>query len=96
MTEDQFKTVVKGLLDQHIQGYQLEIVSRKAKDISTSVVTMVALCKDKSVTPALIEDVVDYQITNDEKILFVETQKDIKELDFEVIVFESEIRYLKG
>jgi len=96
MTEDQFITNAKAIVDVHISGYSIEIISRKKESVSEMMVTAAVICKDRSITPALITDLIDYEINHDDEIELVETSKDLQDLTFEVIVLQAKIQYLKG
>ena len=96
MTEELFITNAKSILDARISGYSIEIIGRKKETASEMMVTAAVICKDKSVTPALITDLIDYEINHDDEFILVETSKDIQDLKFEVIILQAKIKYLKG
>lgn len=96
MTEEKFITDAKAILDVHIKGYVIEIISRKTETISELIVQLAVICKIGSVTPALITEILDYQIQNDKEIEFMESAIDLQDLKSEIIILQAKIQYLKG
>ena len=85
---------IKSILDNHIPSYTLDIIQRRRSTASSMDVSFAVLIKDKQITQELITDLINYQIQNENSIEFVETKKELGNLDFEVIIINAEIQYL--
>ena len=99
MTEQAAVTTIKNILNGRI-ACEVEIISRKVADkVSYMLVTIAVICKKDKVTPEIIADLMDYDIQNhqnDSYLILLETQKELGNLDWEVILLEAKIQYLKG
>jgi len=96
MTELQFITDTKAILDVDINAYVIEIISRKKASASEMMVIAAIICKEGLVTPNLLANLIDYAIQNNDEIELTETAKDMQDLKSEVIFVQAKIQYLKG
>lgn len=92
MTEANAISIIKTEVAKTISSFDIDVISRNFEKCSEYIATIVVIFKDDSIQPQTFIDLRD-KLMNDgiTEIRFVNTQKDLKDMNFEVLTLEAEI-----
>lgn len=92
MTELQAISIIETELDKTLNGYKIKVISREFYAFSEYSAQIVVIMKDEELLPQTLEDLYN-KLKNDSitEIEIKSTNKDLKELDFEILSLEANI-----
>lgn len=91
MTELEAIEIIKTEVSKTINGFHIEVITRKYDGMSTYDATIVVILKDDVIGPQTLVDIYEKIKNNSLDIDVVGTSKDIKDLKFEVLTLEAKI-----
>jgi len=94
MSELDFINDIKTIVSNHITNYSLEVILRTPSTASSMNVTLAVIFQNKSIEELLIKELIEYKINSNINLVDFETKKELGNLDFEVILLNSEIFYV--
>lgn len=94
MTEAEFIAGFEPILNTHLDGFKIEIIDRKKESINEMYVKAAVIFKDGGVSTGLITDLIKHQANSADEVELLETKKQLDNLDFEVVILGTTIKYI--
>ncbi len=95
MTESDIVASIKTEVRKTINGFDIKVIKREFSSISKYIATIAVIAKNSEIQTQTLSDVINYFVEHgDDRVRINGTQRELKDLDFEILIIEAEVNLI--